>query len=279
MTGYGALTENDVLQLKAGFPAWLPNTTGGLHVAYADRRQHLPSCDAEARLRCTFYLAHLASKDSLTQTDGVLVLVLLNNKRVMGFDLDYARKSSHLLRHVLPIKFRHHILNFMPTTMTRRYTAQNIITNYLSELLNIGFGPSDTRVHFERENGQILRELMELGLTKEGIPTDLGGSWTFDMFSDWCRQQVAAERLESLRAGTGMFPATMAFPADEQSRLTQVRMTNAIHSRRKRDRRRNEEAELKEEHAKLEAEHASLEAEHKRLRNLLEQANEVLGEI
>jgi len=57
MDGTGALNEQDILVLQAGFPAVLPPSADGKQVIFFDRSKWLPSVtDRDNRLRATFYL-------------------------------------------------------------------------------------------------------------------------------------------------------------------------------------------------------------------------------
>ncbi|KAL7557786.1 hypothetical protein ACA910_013063 [Epithemia clementina (nom. ined.)] len=262
LTGDGALSNEDILQLRAGFPATLPKSRTGLQVVYLDRRQFIKGSTPEMRLRCMFYLAqHVASEDDLAQTEGVLVLVLLLMPRVVGFEVDYVRRALWMAKNVLPIKFRIHVLNRLPKSPDRRFAAQDIISSYVSELLHFGFGPDDTDVFIERENGHMLDYLLELGLTREGIPGDLGGSWTFDVFAKQCRNQSCDDRQKYHSIKGSAFAAASTANDDEQTRLERLRTANAIHSRRKRDRRRLQREVLQKESKKLKKSQSSLDLE------------------
>lgn len=200
-TGDGALTPNDVLQLKAGFPALLPNSRTGLQVLFCDQRQYLQPTESsdqgndntsQTGIRCFFYLAHLMAKDSIAQLDGVLLLVPLVMRRLEPHDATFVNTIA-LAKTVLPIKFHTHLLNQIPTTSSKRFFVQDVISSFLSKALESGFDHVDTEVHIDREDGRILNELMDMGLTREGIPTSLGGSWQFQNFSNWCTDRATWE--------------------------------------------------------------------------------------
>ena len=313
LTGTGALTNSDVLQLKGGFPALLPKTTTGLQVAFYDRRQAIQTGNTVGtRARCMFYLAHLlAQEDDSSQTDGAVLLILLTMPRIHGYDKESTRKVWSLMKNVLPIKWKIHILNCLPKNPSKRYEVQDLISSYTNDMMDLGFGPDDTKVHFEREEGQLLRELMEMGLTREGIPVTLGGSWTFDSFARWCRDRAIDERIKEqqemntesasprgtaspARASPTAAPAldeegetlvrhpsftgtsTSSQPMDDESRRTRLRASNVIHSRRKRDRRRQEFEDLKKERDELAAKHSLLKAEQSRLESFVQEANGII---
>ncbi|KAL7557785.1 hypothetical protein ACA910_013062 [Epithemia clementina (nom. ined.)] len=283
LSGDGALSNEDVLQLKAGFPATLPKSRSGLQVAYLDRRQFIKASTPEMRLRCMFYLAHVASKDDLAQAEGVLLLILLVVPRLMGFELGYVRRALWVAKTVLPIKFRIHVLNRLPKSPDRRFAAQEVISAYVSELLHLGFGPDDTDVFIERENGQMLDYLLDLGLTRQGIPAELGGSWTFDTFAKYCREQAFDDRQKFFNPKSSAAISSAAAAGEknddeEEARLKHSRTSNAIHSRRKRDRRRQERDDIKDEFKRLKSEQSLLKVENSRLTELLQQARSLTGD-
>ena len=376
LTGRGALTQADILSLQAGYPCVLPDTTtvnGGQQVVFGDRRQYVQAATTQTRVRSAFYLCHLLAQDDRAQTKGVLLFILLVMPRVQGFDRAFVQKSFSLAVHVFPIVFYVHLLNCLPKTPAKRYAVQDIISSYVLEVMDLGFCATQLTVHIEREPGQLLQELLDLGLTKEGIPTSIGGTWTYDQVAVWCRerarideqrqdepqQQVpaaaqqhnkvvhqhqaavgmvgtalgtpvaaapAASTPSTRRATTRNPPATgtlhsttaptsrkrvastttttsqPAQPDDnnpqttttpskkpyfwspvtgatEEERRLQLRTYNAIHSRRKRARRRQEFEHLKEESSQLKTEHALLLSEQARLTKLLQQATTIVQQL
>jgi hypothetical protein len=72
LTGKGALTEDDVATLHAGWPAILPDTSSGQKAVFFDRRKWIPSHNTENRLRCVFYVFKVLAEDKRTQTEPVL---------------------------------------------------------------------------------------------------------------------------------------------------------------------------------------------------------------
>ncbi|KAL7558479.1 hypothetical protein ACA910_011653 [Epithemia clementina (nom. ined.)] len=305
LTGKGALSTTDVMQLKAGFPTLLPKTRSGQCVVYWDRRQMVQTACANTRNRCAFYLAHLLSKNDIAQADGVLLLVLVTMPRLLGYDRVETLKALYLAKKVYPIKTKLHLLNFLPKNAAKRYEVQDIITSFVANAIDVGFDSTDTLIHFEREDGQILEELMAVGLSKEGIPTEFGGSWTFEQFAKWCRERAAIERrnyrkrlkkppsqgpshnhTNNTRTSPGADdqqtppPSSVArSPGKQEAKLVKLRACNAVHSRRKRERRKQEFMDLQEKCTKFEIERSLLEAENSRLFRLLKRARTMVGEF
>ena len=339
LTGMGALTSDDAWSLKAGYPALLPTSTSGLQVMLCDQRQVLQNSSTDVQVRGAFYLIHLLSKDDIAQAEGVLLLVALTMPRLQSYDTNFQRIFFSLTKLVFPVRFRIHVLNRLPRTANKRQDVHDRIVSYSTELMNLGYDASDFVIHIEQEDGKLLEALTKLGLTREGIPTELGGSWTFQDFSNWCRDRASFERQQhrerrrqSEAAAMGpptisaaapavgtqapaflalsqnpytlplslssavvsganaamATPATIHPPApspqsasssiQEEERRDRVRLSNAIHSRRKRDRRRQEFADLKRESEQVHEKHRNLVAENIRLNELLRQAQQSVVE-
>eukprot|EP00527_Entomoneis_sp_CCMP2396_P006782 CAMPEP_0198149844 /NCGR_PEP_ID=MMETSP1443-20131203/48394_1 /TAXON_ID=186043 /ORGANISM="Entomoneis sp., Strain CCMP2396" /LENGTH=154 /DNA_ID=CAMNT_0043814989 /DNA_START=114 /DNA_END=578 /DNA_ORIENTATION=- len=141
-------------------------------------------------------------------------------------------------------------------------------------------------VRFEREAGDLYKELTNLGFAHEGIPEELGGSWSFINSMRWCRKQAAYEREHNYRqqvqaastATANTTPNFLSAPSSNlkhesaHDKLRRKRAINLIHSRKKRERRQKEEDTLVEERGKFAAENKRLLTEHTRLKRLWEEA-------
>ncbi|KAL7572403.1 hypothetical protein ACA910_006583 [Epithemia clementina (nom. ined.)] len=177
----------------------------------------------------------------------------------------------------------------------------DIISKYVANILPVtGLGVAqDIQVHFERQPGELLAllESPQFGLKRSSIPHGLGGTWNFVEFISWCRKQALQEREKyksALQAAAknrrkqqqkrdleDEEPVDLV-TSDPQSNAAATknyhnkRATNVIHSRRKRERKRQELINLRREHEQLEQEHAVLKGEHARLQQLLEQAQQLV---
>ncbi|KAL7578688.1 hypothetical protein ACA910_009826 [Epithemia clementina (nom. ined.)] len=195
LTGTGALTPQDLLTLRAGFPALLPNTKSGQQCILIDRRKFLPNVSLEAHLRCTYYWCKVLAEDDVTQVDGALVIVIAVTPRCKGpLMAELIRERTSLFQTIFPVKFKFHLLS-IPSQTSKTSFGSEVISDAVSLIRqNYSSASENIRVHVENEPNQILNELLELGLTKEGIPLLLGGQWRFEDFSDWCRDRMEWEQ-------------------------------------------------------------------------------------
>ena len=289
ITGEGALTKDDVLTLQAGFPAMLPRTKTGRLAIYCDRRQWIASATVQSKLRCTFYIVQKLSEDERAQTEGVLVFILLVMPKVIDFDQTFVKKVWQSLETFYPAKAQMHCLCYLPKTEKHAYLVQELIAQYVNNLMERN---CDVEVHIEREKGEILEALEDLGLAREGIPTTVGGNWHFVEALNWCRARILEEREQmrkqnttsavperSVASSESAIGTTDEEPLDEEALLAKRRATNAIHSRRKRERRKHELQTLQDEKERLSKEHKSLKEQFAKLDSLLKEAKCLVADI
>jgi len=350
LTGSGALRDNDLLTLQAGYPCILPPSSTGRLVVLADRRQWIASTTTENKLRAFFYICKHLAKDDRAQaedTGGVLLIGVPASRRNFDSQLhhSFSQRCWGLITTAMPVRMQMHLICFVPKQQQQQpqgatlssYKAifmQEAVSKHLVGILDHNL-PFDCHVALD-EDGMKQQLMSKLNLTEVGLPNFLGGKWTFVDAMHWCRTQAKKERDEEMayflaaatptsqslksnadKEGLAKEPATAtaaaaaaaaaavvaATPAaalkggdndDEEddgdqkpaARPTQTnhdeehaatlkrRATNAIHSRRKRERRRNELQMLNQEHQQLGEEKAALEAEHARLTGLLRHAQQ-----
>lgn len=131
------------------------------------------------------------------------------------------------------------------------------------------------QVFTERSGTDMLARLTELGLTAEGVPVSVGGTWTYENFTRWCRERTTEEQaLDHMHRRRTDQPAADS-SQDEESKRERMRTLNVIHSRQKRERRKAEQRELKEECEKLQGENRRLKEDNKKLEALLTSAQQV----
>ncbi|KAL7563547.1 hypothetical protein ACA910_002215 [Epithemia clementina (nom. ined.)] len=228
LTDSGALTQQDIFALHAGYPTLLPVSDGtdsafdaggssSLLVGddskarpqpskqkhphepppagalFLDRRKYLPYSTPESRLRCLFYACQILAKDDRAQTEGVLLLILLVTQRAIPLDLPYARSVLSLLYNAMPIKFNVHVFN-MPHPKKIHMVQEMLTSGNLLQMLQLF---NSVGVHTvdgdepEQKMKRILEE--ELGLDKKDIPVALGGDFRAEDFLSRCRQQEVLE--------------------------------------------------------------------------------------
>jgi len=281
MDGTGALNEQDILVLQAGFPAVLPPSADGKQVIFFDRSKWLPSVtDRDNRLRATFYLLNLLSQDPQAQVPGgTIAIINLIQPRMLGVDHQYVETTIRMLTQAIPFHAAVHYTCQLPRTMSRSVAMKQSVADCISFYTKPRSCEYTPNLHFDVNPGDMLRALMNQGLRKEGIPSCAGGSWTFDGVAKWCKAQALKELGSSHgsssngNGGSATIPLSLHSPKAAAAAVpknpNQRKIMNAIFSRQKRERRKQELENLKREHVKLQESNASLQAEQARLQRLL----------
>lgn len=269
-TGNGALTPDDVMSLHTGTYAILPKSPSGQSVFFIDRGRALANATPESRLRAAFYVLAFLAKEANVQNEGIIALSLLVSPRVQGLDHGYAHRIYRMMN-TFPIKINLHLLNCLPKT-GKHVLVQQVMTAGFA-FASMYFG--GFQVFTEKSGPDMLSRLTELGLAGEGVPVSVGGTWTYENFTRWCRERTTEEQtLDHLhRNRTENPPAASA--QDEESKRERMRTLNVIHSRQKRERRKAEQRELKDECEKLQSENRLLKEDNKKLEALLTSAQQV----
>ena len=299
LAGKGALTKDGILTFEVGFPAILPDAKSGQQVVFGDGRQCVSTSNATSKLRYVFYLAKKLAEDERAQTEGVLAVVLLLMPRVQDFDHGFVKRLWALVGKGFPVKLQAHCLCNLPKVSGKHYLVQEVISTHVRYIMELGLRFGDAHIHFEREDGEVLEELLDMGLTREGLPTSMiGGSWTFFSAGAWCSARAFEDR-EQERRGLLLKrrtsspikdtrTAAAAAPLDASSErprkageeeILKRRAINVIHSRQKRERRRGEFDTLQQEHNQLTNNNMVLKAEQARLQGLLDAARLVVSSL
>ncbi|KAL7579485.1 hypothetical protein ACA910_007865 [Epithemia clementina (nom. ined.)] len=286
LTGTGALSSDDLVNLDAGFPSLLPETSTGEKCIFFDRRKGIPGVSIESQLRCLFYMFQLLAQDDRTQIDGALCFIVILTPRHQDLDVSWIDQACSLMGQAFPVKLKVHLLNI---------PQQNKAS--LADMLNDGarlklhsFG-LESQVHVQREPYQIRRELMALGLSPAGIPLGFGGSWKFDDFFKWCQTRKEWEREHykyRLLKSPPNNPCSQGIKRELEedsdvdlptpaAKAAKRKLADRLHSRRKRERKQKNENALKEQFAHLVLENQRLLAENARLEQLLEEASVVVA--
>ncbi|KAL7580689.1 hypothetical protein ACA910_002198 [Epithemia clementina (nom. ined.)] len=190
LTGTGALTPADVQTLQAGFPALLPDaTTTGQKCLLVDRRKWIPSATTDNKLRAYFYLAHIVAQDYRSQLYGVLLCSVKVTPRDKNVDFECMQRITAIAATVMPI---HHIFHLVCVPPKKKHADAAELVTALAQNLGQVF-QSRVYVHFETEPGQILQELLAIGMSPKAIPLSFGGEWKIEDWFDWCRKRRELE--------------------------------------------------------------------------------------
>ena len=309
LTGHGALTSMDVQTLQAGFPAILPDNCDGRPTVLTDRRQWVAGATTEHRLRCNFYICKVMMEHPSFQRDGTLhVLILLLMPRINDFDPSFVSRTWDLIGHAFPSKAHAHLVCNLPKADKHLYLIQNIIASYV-KLVERGCDFADIHLHMSTDEKEVKESLMSAGFSDPGLPSCMGGSWDFIQATEWVRKRLLEERealqkkpcartqhssafphaFASIPTGwrakpprsTSMSSSSSTVPpaVSVQDAIQKRRVVNAIHSRRKRERRRRELQNLKQEGENCKADNVKLRAENKRLALLLQEAQSIAATL
>ncbi|KAL7580648.1 hypothetical protein ACA910_002161 [Epithemia clementina (nom. ined.)] len=219
LTGTGALTHQDLLSLRAGFPALLPDASTGHKCVLFDRRNKVPHATPEGMLRCMFYAFKVLAESDLSQVERVIVLAVAVTPRCKNSDMDwgFANRVADFISNAFPVRTQFHLLS----TPQQRKPALgknivdrmvNIVRNYFPLTSTITSTTCSneqhddydkhstpvTKVHVHvqtpgGDNTSICDDLMALGLTKKSIPHFYGGKWKQSDFFDWCEERMEWE--------------------------------------------------------------------------------------
>ena len=188
LTGYGALTPEDVVMVRSGYTAYLPNDNEGCSVVVTDTSRR-NSDNMGSRLRTAFYLGNIAMlENSKSQTDGWVLLRPITNQEpasaaettavmnVIMQTFPYKAKAAHLFSE----------------------TGRDIPTQQFSKGLSTTFGNYYRGVKLFFYSGipkeEIKKLLISRGLKPEAIPSTLGGDWTYEEFYHWFDQRQEKDR-------------------------------------------------------------------------------------
>jgi len=292
----------------------LPPTESGQQVILADRRQITAQTTALNRLRCVFYLAKKYAEDPSAQTRGIVCIIIVIMPRLLEFDRDYSNRAWKLTAEVFPVKVQSRIVCQIPK-MGKFYMVQQIIAAYVKNMTDAGLNFSDLLdIHIEQEEEKLLKELLDAGFRREGLPKCVGGTWAYVQAMVWVQTQAREERDLKLRRerenrkcnqqgkkrarkltdttipleGVAMVaPVAVTSNTSDAAHTSTKKRTalnkeeckaaNAIYSRRKRERRNIELQALHREHDKSVKDHALLKAEHTRLQELLTRAQAIIS--
>ena len=170
LTGTGALSTGDVALFRTGYLTLLPRDESGRGVICANKliKNTDSSLNPDARIRCAFFILHIASGEELFQKNGCVFLQVFHPDKVEN----PSRKLFDFLQNqplALECKAIHFIL------LRERCLLQTLIPVWLSLLDD--FFRRRTVVHFVKNEEAIMAALLHYGLRPEGLSTRLGGTY------------------------------------------------------------------------------------------------------
>ena len=197
LTGTGALTPEDLISLRAGFPVLLPLTahSSKQFCLLLDRRKRVAGTSFEQIFRCFFYMFKLVAEDTLTQLDGAYCFIVSITPRTEDHNNNLIQGLASLTTRIFPVKLKFHLLS-LPNQMRQTVAAELVesLTALLKRHFRVGGQDPAVQTYVEREPGDILESLKKIGFSPQGIPYFVGGEWKFEDFSDWCKERVEMEK-------------------------------------------------------------------------------------
>ncbi|KAL7568686.1 hypothetical protein ACA910_021683 [Epithemia clementina (nom. ined.)] len=192
MTGEGALSQEDIVHVRRGYFALLPNDKDGRTViCYDPSRRVFHS--KETRMRVGFYFWSLMSENEITRRDGYVGIVLLGTAGFGSSSIDGAiRECVDLVSESFPTRAKNIHLVQCLSTEGRRTLLQMILP-----LLNYVMGrimENRAVTHIGDTAEALLDGLAKYGLQENGLPCSAGGTWDYDNFYRWQLDRCQLER-------------------------------------------------------------------------------------
>lgn len=264
-TGEGTLQRRtDLSLLDAGFVQLLPHDDEGCSVVFIDTTC-LNGTNLTARVnRCLFYMFSLATENVKSQRHGVSVIIKTTGKGKFllgGVDLGFLERISDSL----PLKIKaFHILN--DTVEPHTHFECNLAND------------NALYVHHVRSKEEGYRTLKGFGFRTDGLPRCVNGTWGTSQFTLW--QELRARVEWNIPLGLSgrdvqNFPAIKPYDIHED-KVERGRRLSAIHSRRKRGRKRIEQGILEDQVADSDEINKRLRKENEKLECLIRRARLLL---
>mmetsp|Transcript_7803 Transcript_7803/g.21759 ORF Transcript_7803/g.21759 Transcript_7803/m.21759 type:complete len:468 (+) Transcript_7803:43-1446(+) len=262
-TGEGALTKRDVAAIGSGYHAILPPDKNGRTVVFLDPSRHVRK-DLRALKRHMFYWAFLMMGNPRTFESGFVLILRIDQS---SFDLfsKSGRERQALVLRAFP--YKPYALHLIPNTDRPR----SMLSKGIPHLLNLFLSVSGRFWHSCDNNSQIIEALAEHGITKESLPTSIGGDWSYDNIATWQEQRIRIEwNLPSHQEESSTGELT------SEERQERKRRYNILHARRKRHKDRLSVQAMNQQITGLNSEQDELTSEKKTLRRAQCRANSLL---
>jgi hypothetical protein len=282
-TGRGTLSEDEVKILRSGYLAILPKTPEG-HAILCYDASRLEGDSRQKRLRCFFYFASVLMEEEVTRSEGVIFLGVMNNFTLArSFGLN---DPALLMQRAFPMSAR-------SMHAVRCKSSVPFLKATLPLLLKC-VGQAMQRTHFHLGNHQeVLQSMASTGLPVSVLPPQIGGSWTYDKFEEWCNDRCQFEMekyrcmgtvyvraaIRNIQEGsetTDVVHDSASSSLNEDAKTCRRRKLRVLYSRQKRKRQKSMLNSLHEQVFNLRNEQESLHNEYRRLEELSSRANLVL---
>jgi hypothetical protein len=202
LTGDGALSNDDLEFIKTGLAVFLPNDVDGRSVLCIDALRRLDD-SLERRLRCAFYYGQVLSENEVSQTDGFVALVLLSSDRGQTNE-----GTTQLILNTFPIKMKSaHLVDCVSNSTRPSYLTQ--FMRFVMRTYGYLVRGCQPFFHETQEKEKLVLSLESHGIFRGGFPRRIGGSWSYERFSDWLIERA---RMDRERQPEKSFPVTQTAP-------------------------------------------------------------------
>ena len=179
------MSAEDLEHLGLGAIKILPKDSMGRTVLY-HHQSRLDSIDLVTALRYTFYFATVALEDDLSQRHGFVLLGDTNDIRQENFNRKKTKVLVELLRDCLPVRIRAVHICFPAIKSVGKLFLPTKLWLFGKEIRRRTLTHSGCA-------GELIIDLQEFGMTKEGIPVDFGGAYGAQDFEQWLEERRALE--------------------------------------------------------------------------------------
>jgi hypothetical protein len=186
LTGKGALDEEDLAFINSGCVVMLPNDSKNRSVICIDRSKKIDA-EYDMCIRPLFFLLSAASENEMSQKEGCIVLVVLNNPTGATFHAGNINQATELVRKAIPLRLKKcHLLCCPPEPGASKF-AETFIPMALQKLGK--FFSRDAGVHVTNTEAELLEKLLPYGLARKGLPSSVGGTFAFGKYVGWLEQR------------------------------------------------------------------------------------------
>jgi hypothetical protein len=177
-TGDGALSERDIECLKNGNCFVLPNDSKGRTVVFYDAFSANDPHSLEAVIRSIFYVGQVACENEMT--DGWVCLVVCRDLEInqQGFP------APAMLQLLTSFPFKLHSAHLFCVRQQGVSTARHI---------GGVFSNTQTFVHNATAKQENVVSMQRHGISPDGLPASLGGTWLYDRVLHWLQERTLKE--------------------------------------------------------------------------------------
>ena len=266
-TGEGALNRSDLNALSTSYFSFLRNDTSGCSVLCYDTSKSL-KVSKKIRLRLAFYLFSVAAENTLSQTDGIVLIFVVGKANKVPDDPSLCSVLA-----AIPICFKAVHVVHSGKRLSMQQIAPAIAHLFCAQ------AAERTHLHASESKDQVAKNLESFGIIRTSLPTSMGGEWNYGMFAEWLELRSRFEW--GLPPGTNSTdmvswfdfkPLKRLAELSEEQRIERKRKMNVLHSRRKRERERIEIKVLEEQCSDLGDRNRALLEENREFQDLLDLA-------